>query len=187
VVAGRDVTHLTERELPRVRLDHIGFVFQGFNLFPTLTARQNLELMLDLKDVPVGRRRAEAELLLDRVGLSAKYDALPANLSGGQKQRVAIARALVGRSTVLLADEPTAALDTQTGRQVLELLRSAARDQERAVVIVSHDTRTVEFADRTIGMEDGRVVDSEKNVSSRARTSKAPAAPAEEVRTQEAP
>jgi putative ABC transport system ATP-binding protein len=187
MVAGRDVTRLTERELPRVRLDHIGFVFQGFNLFPTLTARQNLELMLDLKNVPVGERRREAELLLDRVGLSAKYEALPANLSGGQKQRVAIARALVGRSTVLLADEPTAALDTQTGRQVLELLRSAARDQERAVVIVSHDTRTVEFADRTIGMEDGRIVDGEKGISSRAGTSKAPAPPGEALAAQEAP
>ena len=157
-VAGQEVTLLTENQLPKIRLDHIGFVFQSFNLFPTLTAEENVELLLDLKGVPRARARQRAALLLDQLGLGDKRDALPAELSGGQKQRVAIARALAGDATALLADEPTAALDSDTGRDVMQTLRSLAHERGRAVVIVSHDLRTLEFADRTVHMEDGRIV-----------------------------
>ena len=156
-ILGREVTQLKEHELPEVRLRHIGFVFQGFNLFPTLTAGENVELSLDLKGIrgPAARRRASQ--LMDQVGLKDKYKSFPADLSGGQKQRVAIARALAGDPEVLLADEPTAALDSHSGRTVLEMMRGLARTRCRAVVIVSHDNRALEFADRVVHIEDGQI------------------------------
>ena len=158
-ILDRDVSSLPERELPRVRLENIGFVFQGFNLFPTLTAQANVALALDLHGVarPEASRRAAA--LLDRVGLGAKRAAYPADLSGGQKQRVAIARALAGDPPVVLADEPTAALDTHSGHVVMGLLRALAHERGRAVVIVSHDTRMLGYADRIVQLEDGRITD----------------------------
>jgi putative ABC transport system ATP-binding protein len=163
-VAGTEVTSLGEKQLPRVRLEHIGFVFQGFNLFPTLTAGENVELMLGLKGVqgPAAKRRA-AELLA-QVGLGDKYGSFPSDLSGGQKQRVAIARALAGDPRIILADEPTAALDSHTGRNVIEMMRNLAHEHGRAVVIVTHDARLLEFADRTIRIEDGLIASAEAEV-----------------------
>src|SRR5215472_1470913 len=107
-VAGREVVGLSEKHLPGLRLEHIGFVFQGFNLFPTLSAGENVELMLDLKGISKANAKKRAQDLLDQVGLGEKYDSFPADLSGGQKQRVAIARALAGDPGIILADEPTA-------------------------------------------------------------------------------
>ena len=156
-IAGREVTRLDERELPRVRLGQIGFVFQGFNLFPTLTAGENVELSLNLKGVRGREARRRAQPLLQQVGLAEKYDIYPANLSGGQKQRVAIARALAGDPEIILADEPTAALDSQSGRAVIELLRELAHARGRAVVLVTHDNRILEFADRIVHIEDGKI------------------------------
>jgi putative ABC transport system ATP-binding protein len=158
-IAGRDVTRLRESELPAVRLQQIGFVFQGFNLFPTLTAAENVEVALNLKQIRGGRAHRRSRELLDEVGLTEKYDAFPADLSGGQKQRVAIARALAGEPRIILADEPTAALDKASGRTVLDMLRGLAHGKGRAVVIVTHDNRTLEFADRIVRIEDGRVGD----------------------------
>jgi len=156
-VAGREVTSLPERELPAVRLNHIGFVFQGFNLFPALTAQENVELALDLKKIRGAEARRRARTLLDAVGLSEKSAAFPADLSGGQKQRVAIARALAGEPEIILADEPTAALDKTSGRTVLDMLRRLAMEEGRAVAIVTHDNRTFEYADRIVRIEDGRI------------------------------
>ena len=156
-VAGREVTRLSEKELPAIRLRHMGFVFQGFNLFPTLTAIENVEIALELKRVPRRERRMRAGALLDEVGLNDKHRAYPADLSGGQKQRVAIARALAGDPDIILADEPTAALDKTSGRTVLEMLRVLAHDKGRAVVIVTHDSRTLDYADRVVDIEDGRI------------------------------
>jgi putative ABC transport system ATP-binding protein len=156
-ILGREVSRLTEAELPEVRLSHIGFVFQGFNLFPTLNARENVELALDLKGIRGTKARKRAEAILDRVGLSERHSAFPANLSGGQKQRVAIARALAGSPDILLADEPTAALDIGSGRNVVELLRSLAHDDGRTVVLVTHDNRILDVADRIVHMEEGRI------------------------------
>lgn len=156
-VAGNEITSLSERSLPRVRLDHIGFVFQGFNLFGTLSAGENVELALDLKGIRGSRARERAAGLLSLVGLADKYRAMPANLSGGQKQRVAIARALAGDPQVVLADEPTAALDSHSGRIVMDALRALAHERGRAVVIVTHDDRTLEYADRVVRIEDGRI------------------------------
>jgi putative ABC transport system ATP-binding protein len=156
-VAGREVVGLSEKELPALRLEHIGFVFQGFNLFPTLTAGENVELMLDLKGVATARAKKRAQELLEQVGLGEKYGSFPADLSGGQKQRVAIARALAGDPEIILADEPTAALDSHTGRNVMEMMSTLAHQRGRAVVIVTHDSRVVNFADRIVRIEDGAI------------------------------
>ena len=166
-INGEEVAHLSERDLPRVRMDHIGFVFQGFNLFPTLTAGENIELMLDLKGIRGAAAHKRSKQLLAQVGLKDKYREFPSDLSGGQKQRVAIARALAGEPGIILADEPTAALDGHTGRNVIEMMRNLAHDRGTAVVIVTHDPRVLEFADRTVRIEDGLVAERENNFESR--------------------
>jgi putative ABC transport system ATP-binding protein len=156
-ILGEEVSGLGEKELPRVRLNNIGFIFQGFNLFPTLTAGENVEMALDLKNIrgPEAMRRARS--YLEQVGMGDKYEAFPADLSGGQKQRVAIARAIASDPQVILADEPTAALDSHSGRTVMEMLRGLAHRHDRAVVVVSHDNRVLEYADRMVRIEDGRL------------------------------
>ena len=156
-VLGREITNLRERDMPSIRLHHIGFIFQGFNLFPTLTAGENVEQALDLKGIRGRKAQERSRGLLEEVGLGNKYKSFPADLSGGQKQRVAIARALAGEPDIILADEPTAALDSASGRTVMELLRRLATAQNRAAVIVSHDPRTLEYADRIVKIEDGRI------------------------------
>lgn len=156
-IAGKEVVGLSEKQLPALRLEHIGFVFQGFNLFPTLTAGENVELMLDLKGISTAKAKKRAEELLDQVGLGEKYGAFPADLSGGQKQRIAIARALAGDPGIILADEPTAALDSHTGRRVMEMMSDLAHLRGRAVVIVTHDSRVLNFADRIVRIEDGTI------------------------------
>ncbi len=156
-IAGREVAQLAERALPAVRLNYIGFVFQGFNLFPALTAAENVEVALDLKGIRGSAARKRSRSLLEEVGLADKVNALPADLSGGQKQRVAIARALAGDPEIILADEPTAALDKTNGRLVMDMLRDLAHRRGRAVGIVTHDSRVVEYADRIVHIEDGRV------------------------------
>src|SRR5262250_89091 len=156
-VAGIEVTSLGEKDLPGIRLEHIGFVFQGFNLFPTLTAGENVELMLDLKGISGARAKKRAQELLEQVGLGNKYGSFPSDLSGGQKQRVAIARALAGEPAIILADEPTAALDSHTGRTVMEMMSELAHKRGRAVVIVTHDSRVLSYGDRIITIEDGMI------------------------------
>lgn len=157
-IAGEEVVGLSEREMPRIRLRRIGFIFQGFNLFPALTVQENIELALDLKGIRGREARRRSGDLLARVGLSDKAAQWPANLSGGQKQRVAIARALAGEPGIILADEPTAALDGTTGRAILDLLRELAHEKGRAIVIVTHDSRALAYADRLVTIEDGRIL-----------------------------
>jgi len=154
-IAGREIVGLPQSELPALRRDLFGFIFQGFNLFPALTAQENVSIMCKLKNVKEPSARA-AELL-ESVGLGAKRKSYPADLSGGQKQRVAIARALAGDPQIILADEPTAALDSVSGRTVLEILSGLARNKNRAVVIVTHDPRVLDYCDRIVHIEDGRV------------------------------
>ena len=156
-IAGREIVGLSESELPKVRLENIGFIFQSFNLFPALTVRENVELALKLKGQRGGAARKQATELLERVGLGAKLQSHPADLSGGQKQRVAIARALAGDPRIILADEPTASLDSTSGRVVMEILSSLAKERGRAVVIVTHDTRVLSYADRTVHIADGEI------------------------------
>jgi putative ABC transport system ATP-binding protein len=157
LVHGKDVTALNEKDLPAVRLQHIGFVFQGFNLFPTLTAGENVELSLKLKGRRGRKVKDEARRLLGLVGLEEKYDAFPSDISGGQKQRVAIARAVAGEPEILLADEPTAALDSHSGKTVIEMMRTLAHKHDTSVVIVTHDVRLSEYADRVVHLEDGLI------------------------------
>ncbi len=154
---GEEVTSSPERELPRIRREAIGFIFQGFNLFPTLTAAENVALAFDLRGHRGSAAMRQAEALLAEVGLADKLRAFPADLSGGQKQRVAIARALAGDPPILLADEPTAALDSASGKTVIELLRRLAHEHGRAVVMVTHDPRVLPLGDRIVHLEDGRI------------------------------
>ncbi|MBM9468935.1 ABC transporter ATP-binding protein [Nakamurella leprariae] len=150
-----DLTGLSDRQLTEVRRDRIGFVFQSFNLLPTLTAEQNILLPLDL----AGRRRDDAEFdaIVAELGLGDRLGHRPAELSGGQQQRVAVARALIGRPALIVADEPTGALDTRTGQTLLAFLRSAVRESGRTVVMVTHDPVAASFADRVVLLTDGRV------------------------------
>jgi putative ABC transport system ATP-binding protein len=157
LVRGEDIAKLREAELPRVRLGNFGFLFQGFNLFPALTAQENVEVALTLRGRSKRKARAEAAELLGQVGLAHKAAAYPADLSGGEKQRVAIARALAGDPPVLLADEPTAALDAVSGQNVMDILRRLAEERGRAVVIVTHDSRVLHYATRMVEIADGRI------------------------------
>jgi len=168
---GEEVTALPESELPRIRREAIGFVFQGFNLFPTLTAAENVALALDVRGIRGAATKKRGEELLAEVGLAEKARSFPADLSGGQKQRVAIARALAGDPPILLADEPTAALDSTSGRTVIELLQRLAREHGRAVVLVTHDPRVLSFGDRIIHLEDGRIVGEETGAANAMETS----------------
>jgi putative ABC transport system ATP-binding protein len=157
-IEGRDVAKLGERELPGLRARNFGFVFQGFNLFPALTALDNVALAIQMKSGSRAKNaKAEAKRLLELVDLGSRMHHLPADLSGGQKQRVAIARALGGNPPILVGDEPTAALDTKTALAVMELLRELATKQGRAVVVVTHDPRLERFADRVVRVEDGLI------------------------------
>lgn len=153
-IANREIVGLPEKELPALRRDLFGFIFQGFNLFPALTASENVSIMCKLKGVKNPKQRAGE--LLESVGLKDKLKSYPADLSGGQKQRVAIARALAGEPQIILADEPTAALDSVSGRTVLEIMSGLAKNKNRAVVIVTHDPRVLEYCDRIVHIEDGR-------------------------------
>ena len=155
---GEDISQATERDLPRLRLSYIGFVFQSHNLIASLSATENITMLLELRGFDRKEAVKEAHRLLDAVGLSDKRDVQPRDLSGGQRQRVAIARALAGSPPLLLADEPTAALDAQNGLAVTELLRELAKDLGRTVVVVTHDNRIFHLGDRIVRIEDGLIL-----------------------------
>jgi putative ABC transport system ATP-binding protein len=147
---------LTEEDKALVRRQSIGFIFQAFRLFRSLSAVENVVLALDVSGCRGRRAEALAAQMLEEVGLSGKNQLKPVELSGGEKQRVAIARALVNNPAIILADEPTAALDSASGVQIMEILQRIARKENRVVVVVSHDARWVSLSDRTISMQDGR-------------------------------
>lgn len=159
VALGTQITSLSARRLARFRLGNVGFVFQGFNLFGALSARENVQLALGLKGMRDPEARTQARGLLDEVGLAAKAERLPRDLSAGEKQRVAIARALAGSPPLIMADEPTASLDSENGRHVTMLLRSLAKGRGCAVLCVTHDPRIVDIADRIIHLDDGTLKD----------------------------
>ncbi|MBL9013135.1 MAG: ABC transporter ATP-binding protein [Myxococcales bacterium] len=156
-IEGQNVAGLGEKQLPGLRARNFGFVFQGFNLFPALTALENVAMAIQMKNGRAKDAKGEARRLLELVGLGPRMHHLPADLSGGQKQRVAIARALGGNPPILVGDEPTAALDTKTALSVMELLRELASNRGRAVVVVTHDPRLERFADRVVRVEDGLI------------------------------
>jgi putative ABC transport system ATP-binding protein len=153
---GREVGALDQEGLATVRRRHVGFIFQHYHLFPALKAWENVGVALHMKGMRGEAIREQATALLDRVGLGDRVQHLPAELSGGQKQRVAVARALAGDPEILLADEPTAALDGHTGHGVAELLRGLA-EQGRTVVVVTHDPRMLDVGHRILTLEDGRI------------------------------
>jgi putative ABC transport system ATP-binding protein len=161
-VAGNPTGALNPEGLAALRRQYLGFIFQSYNLFPTLTATENVLLGLKVRGIE-GREadRLAAEALAE-VGLKSKAGAHPGTLSGGQQQRLAIARALAGGPAILLADEPTAALDTENGAAVMDLLAGIAKKGEKAVLAVTHDPRTIRYADRIIEILDGRIVGDSK-------------------------
>jgi putative ABC transport system ATP-binding protein len=155
---GTEISRLSEKELPYVRRRQIGFIFQGFNLFPALTALENVEATLNVKGVRGKKAEEQATALLQQVGLSGRMHHLPEDLSGGEKQRVAVARALAGEPPIILADEPTAALDSKTGRAIVGLLKELSQRENRLVFMVSHDNRILDYADEILYMNDGMLL-----------------------------
>ena len=156
-ICGRSTAGLGPEEMAVLRRDHVGFVFQSFHLFPTLSATDNVRLALDVRGEPSPAASRKAEAALATVGLAHKAKSFPRELSGGEQQRVAIARAIVGDPSLVLADEPTAALDSESGHTVMTLLADIAKDPKRALFIVTHDPRIMPFADRVLRIEDGRI------------------------------
>jgi putative ABC transport system ATP-binding protein len=155
---GHDFSALSERDLTILRRDTIGFVFQQFNLIPTLSAADNVEAALAVKSLSASARTARVAELLSEVGLSARSQHLPSQLSGGEQQRVAIARALANRPAVLLADEPTGNLDSATGAEILVLLKRLASNEKQTIILITHEDIIAEAAQRTVHLRDGRVV-----------------------------
>jgi len=161
-IRGRSTTGLGPEQLAGLRRENVGFVFQSYHLFPTLTAAENVRLALDVRGDCSPLARLKADKALATVGLSHKAKAFPRELSGGEQQRVAIARAIVGDASVILADEPTAALDSENGHAVMMMLAEIAKDSARAMFIVTHDPRIMPFADRILRIEDGRIVSDQR-------------------------
>jgi putative ABC transport system ATP-binding protein len=156
---GSDLAKLPRREMLAYRRTNLGFIFQGFNLVAGLTAEENVAMPLLLRRVDHREARARALAALNEVALGHRSGHTPAKLSGGEQQRVAIARALVGKPKLILADEPTGNLDTETGDSVLDLLSALPRERGAATVLVTHDTRVTRYADRILGMRDGKLTE----------------------------
>ncbi len=155
---GEDISVAKEKDLPRLRLQYVGFVFQAHNLLASLTATENIAMLLRLRGWDQKAAVKEAHHLLDQVDLADKYNSRPGELSGGQRQRVAIARALAGSPPVILADEPTAALDAHNGLRITEILRELAKEHGHTVVVVTHDNRIFHLGDRIVRIEDGLIL-----------------------------
>jgi len=158
LIGDRRVDQLGKSELADIRLHHIGFVFQAYNLIPVLTARENIEFVMQVQGVPSQERRARSLAILREVGLGDHADRRPGQLSGGQQQRVAVARAIVSNPTLVLADEPTANLDSVTAGQLMELFAMLNRERGVTFVIATHDPRVMSYCRRLIRMEDGKIV-----------------------------
>jgi putative ABC transport system ATP-binding protein len=166
-VRGDSIAGKNPEDLAKLRRENIGFVFQSYHLFPTLSAADNVRLALDVRGETGKDAADKSRAALARVGLSNKTKNYPRQLSGGEQQRVAIARAVVGDPSVILADEPTAALDTENGKAIMGILAEIAKDTGRGVLVVTHDPRLVPFADRIIHIEDGLIVREESGGAKR--------------------
>ncbi|WP_258727243.1 ABC transporter ATP-binding protein [Cellulomonas sp. NS3] len=160
VVDGREVSSLDERGLVELRRDVVSFVFQTFGLVPVLSAAENVGVPLRLRSVPTAVREARVELLLDLVGLGAHTQQRPGELSGGQQQRVGLARALANSPRLLIADEPTGQLDTETGLAIMALLRAVVQAEGMTAIVSTHDPLMIQLADRVVRLADGRLVES---------------------------
>ena len=158
-IAGERIDNLSKGELAKLRLRQIGFVFQAFNLIPVLTARENVEFVMQIQGVQADKRAEQARAILEEVGLEGLDDRRPADMSGGQQQRVAVARAIVSRPALVLADEPTANLDSHNADELMQLFVELNRHHNTTFVIATHDQRVMAYAKRLISMLDGRIVD----------------------------
>jgi len=161
-LAGERIDNLGKGELARMRLHRIGFVFQAYNLIPVLTARENIEFVMEVQGVPAAEREQRSNEILAEVGLEGLGDRRPAQMSGGQQQRVAVARAIVSKPALVLADEPTANLDSHTAEQLMELFVELNEHHGTTFVIATHDQRVMRYAKRVVHMLDGKVVDDER-------------------------
>ncbi len=157
-VRGRSTENLGPEDLTKLRREHIGFVFQSYHLFPTLTALDNVRLVFDVRGERSAQASRKAQEALALVGLSHKNKSYPLELSGGEQQRVAIARAIAGNASAVLADEPTAALDSENGHAIMSVLARIAKERTRGVLVVTHDPRILPFASRVVRIEDGLIV-----------------------------
>jgi putative ABC transport system ATP-binding protein len=158
-IAGQRIDNLKKSELAKIRLSQIGFVFQAYNLIPVLTAQENVEFVMQVQGLPADDRMARSNAILEEVGLAGLEDRRPAEMSGGQQQRVAVARAIVSRPALVLADEPTANLDSQTSDELMKLFVELNQKHNTTFVIATHDQRVMGYARRLVKMLDGRIVD----------------------------
>jgi len=167
-INGQSTDGMTPEDLAALRRRSIGFVFQSYNLFPTLTAVENVRLALDVRGHSGQKGKDMAAAALEAVGLGHRITAYPRTMSGGEQQRVAIARSLAGSPPLIFADEPTAALDSENGLAVMAIIQDLARDKSRSVLAVTHDQRTLQFADRILTIEDGLLVDDKHQMAENA-------------------
>ena len=159
VVDGNAFEQMSQSQLASLRLHKVGFVFQAYNLIPVLSAAENVEFVMLLQGIAADERRARAEAILDDVGLEGKYDRRPAELSGGQQQRVAVARAIVSNPSIVLADEPTANLDSKTGDGLLDMMKQMNQEKNVTFIFSTHDQMVMDYARRLVLIRDGRIED----------------------------
>jgi putative ABC transport system ATP-binding protein len=157
-IDGRAVESMSQSGLAEMRLNKIGFVFQAYNLIPVLSALENVEYVMQLQGIPARQRQERARAAIDKVGLSGYYHRRPAELSGGQQQRVAVARAVVSEPAIILADEPTANLDSETGRGLLDMMRAMNADSHMTFIFSTHDQMVMDYARRQVFLKDGRII-----------------------------
>lgn len=162
-VDNKRVDKMNKSELADMRLNHIGFVFQAYNLIPVLSAYENIEFIMQLQGIPAENRREKADSILDEVGLSGMGERRPSQMSGGQQQRVAVARAIVSQPSIVLADEPTANLDSHTSDDLLDLMKQLNKEHSTTFVIATHDQQVIDFTQRRIHMIDGKIDMDEKS------------------------
>jgi len=163
-VDGNSYEHMSQAQMAELRLHKVGFVFQSYNLIPVLSAAENVEFVMQLQGVPAGERRRKAETMLNHVGLEGKYDRRPSELSGGQQQRVAVARAIVSDPAIVLADEPTANLDSKTGQGLLEIMKKLNQEKKITFIFSTHDRMVREYARRLVQIRDGQIVNDQTSV-----------------------
>jgi len=163
IVDGRKISKMNKAELADMRLNHIGFVFQSYNLIPVLSAYENIEFIMQLQGIDAEQCRQRAHAILKEVGLDGMGERRPAQLSGGQQQRVAVARAMVSKPSIILADEPTANLDSRTADELLNLMQHLNKEHQTTFIVATHDPKVIEFTRRRIHMRDGKIILDETN------------------------
>lgn len=157
IILGENISEMSAKKLAEMRKKHVGFVFQSFNLLKSLNAEENVEVALNLNGIKRGKAKSKAKEILTELGLDERLDFYPLDLSGGERQRVSIARALVNQPDIVLADEPTGNLDSKSGHKIGEMLKNLAKERDASVIVVTHDNRIEDIADRIYHLEDGRL------------------------------